>query len=259
LAINQLFAMAGINLGYAVELALKFVLLLNGYQKPGLYKHEVSELYADAVSGGFIPPLRTSEDFLLLVDERLNSRYPSMITNHLAQKLEDGGVYAFAIDMLHCYDDFILQLDDAIVAATKDCRASIGFRSCRELQSARGRIFFHCNDHAFGRISRYQEMLASTREPGDEYEALAPLLREPAQLWNFPGLLAYRPWGPKKDWWPASEFRFPRFEGNQVKFRTAQWRSNVPNGELYFAGAVFTLPAGEYQFRWGDGGNADSS
>lgn len=249
LLINQLFGMAGINLGYSIELSLKFLLAVNGYPKRSLMKHDVEHYYSQVIEKKYISPIKVSDDFLRFINERLNARYPSMIAKHLSTHEKASRAYVFTVDMLHCYDDFILQLDDAVVKAVDDPRTSIGFRSCRELRSIKGRIFFHCNDHAFARIPTYRGILAKNRDHDDDYEYIESVLRNPTDLWNFNGLIAYRPWGPKSDWSPASTFSFPKFEDNKVSFKAAQWAANNIGVDMYLSSSNFILNKGTYGVR----------
>lgn len=247
LLINQLFGMAGINLGYCIELSLKFVLAFHGHPKSELMKHDVDRYYQKVISHGYIPALEISSDFLRFITERLNSRYPTMITKQLAQHQAESRAYVFPIDMLHCYDDFILQLDDAISEAAQDPRISIGFRSCRELLHIRGRIFFHCNDHAFARISHYKTLLVSNRNEGDDFDRIDMILSHPEELWNFKGLMAYRPWGPKTNWKPAAEYASPKVEDGRIQAKAAKWHANNADAQIYLSSLEIILPPGTYQ------------
>jgi hypothetical protein len=249
LLINRLFGMAGINFGYSIELSLKFLLAFKGHQRGELMEHDVEYYYNQVISKNYILPLKVSHDFLRFINERLNARYPSMIAKHMAAHESESRIYLFTIDMLHCYDDFILQLDDALYEVVNDPRISIGFRSCRELSSVNGRIFFHCNDHAFARIPTYRELLAKNRDPGDDFEYIESVLSDPTDLWNFKGLIAYRPWGPKSDWFPASTFSFPKFEDNNVSIKAAQWSANNIGMDMYLSSSNFILPKGTYEVR----------
>ncbi len=249
LLINQLFGMAGINFGYSIELSLKFILSFKGHKISELMKHDLEYYYNLVLNKNYIAPLKISSDFLRFINERLNARYPSMIAKHMAAHELESRIYLFTIDMLHCYDDFILQLDDALYKLVNDPRISIGFRSCRDLSSINGRIFFHCNDHAFARIPTYRELLVKHRDPGDNFEYFESVLSNPSDLWNFKGLIAYRPWGPKSDWSPASTFEYPKFEGNEVSFKAAQWKANNLEVDMYLSSSNFNLPKGTYRVR----------
>jgi hypothetical protein len=249
LLINRVFGMAGINFGYCIELSLKFILAYNGHPKKELMKHNIEEYYKQVIDKKYIPPLRVSDDFLSLMNERLNTRYPSMIGEQMAKHELESRAYVFPIDMLHCYDDFILQLDDAISNAVGDHRISIGFRSCRDLKSINGRIFFHCNDHAFERISIYKENLVKNRDPGDDFEDIDSILENPIDLWNFKGLIAYRPWGPKTGWSPANTFSFPIYEDKKLFFKAAQWEVNNVGVDMYLSSSNIILPKGTYRVK----------
>lgn len=253
LLINQLFGMAGINFGYSIELSLKFLLAFKGHPLNELKKdHNIERYYNQVISKNYISSLNISPDFLRFINERLNARYPIMIAKHMATHELESRIYLFTIDMLHCYDDFILQLDDALYEVVNDPRISIGFRSCRDLSSVNGRIFFHCNDHAFARIPTYRELLAKYRDPGDNFEYIESVLSNPCDLWNFKGLIAYRPWGPKSNWSPASTFEYPKFVGKKVSFKAAQWTANNLGTDMYLSSSNFTLPKGTYEFKAGN-------
>ena len=174
-----------------------------------------------------------------------------MIAEHLATYDSESRIYLFTIDMLHCYDDIILQLDDALCRVVNDPRISIGFRSCRDLLSVKGRVFFHCNDHAIARIPAYRESLSVNRDPGDNFEYIDPVLSNPSDLWNFKGLMSYRPWGPKLDWSPASTFEFPKYDNGKISFQAAQWQANNVGVDMYLSSSDFTLPKGKYKFQIG--------
>ena len=139
LLINQLFGMAGINLGYCIELSLKFILAYKGYAKKELYRHHLANLYDLVIDEGHLPRQNASSDFVRFADERLNARYPMMLAENAEANEAESRANVFTIDMLHCYDDLILQLDDAIVEAVDNAQVSIGFRSCRDLQGVKGR------------------------------------------------------------------------------------------------------------------------
>lgn len=252
LLINQMFGVAGINFGYSIEISLKFLLALNGHPKSQLMKHHLGRYYRQVVDECYISELKASNDLLRFMDDRLNARYPTIITNQLAEYEFKQQAYVFTIDMLHCYDDFILQLDDAVSHAAGDPRISIGFRSCRELSSVDGRIFFHCNDHAFQRIPQYRQLLATNRDDGDDFEYIDGVLAEPAKLWNFKGLIAFRPWGPKSGWAPAESFVNPQYEENKIELRAAKWAANNLGIDTYFSSLSVVLPKGKYDFQIGE-------
>lgn len=249
LLINNIFGTSGINFGYAVELSLKQLLISKGYPAKKLYNHSIAAYYREAVDNRYIPPLNVSDDFIQFMDERLNARYPSHLNKLLESHNAGSRGCVFLIDSLHCYDDFILQLDDAITHALSDQRSSVGFRCCRDLMSTGGRIFFHCNDHAFERIPQYRTMLGENRDAGDNYEEIDGRLALPDGLWNYKGLAAYRPWGPKPNWTPANSFVAPKFDDGCLSFEAAQWR---PNAELdvYLASSSFILPTGKFAIEW---------
>ena len=196
LLINNLYGPAGINLGYAVELSLKFILIFKG-DTEDLYNHDIEKYYQRVVENEYIPQVNVSDDFIKFISERLNTRYPIMIANNLEAHESESRAYAFTIDMLHCYDDFILQLDDEITKIVNDPKISTGFRCCRELTAINGRIFFHCNDHAFMRTEHYLEQLSKFRDDGDDFDQIKAILENKNELWNFQGLIAVRPWGQK--------------------------------------------------------------
>ncbi len=246
LLINQMFGMAGINFGYAIELTLKFILAFNKWPIEKLRGHDIKTYYQNVIDEGYINQVNISDDFINFANNKLKDRYPSYISAQFAEHQAKGQAYIFTIDILHCYDDFILQLDDAVSQAVKDPRISIGFRSCRDLLSVNGRIFFHCNDHAFQRIDLYREYLRSNREGGDNFEHIDNALTNEDELWNFKGLMAYRPWGPKADWAPAQAFTNPRFEGELLKLRYAIWVPNESAIGTYLSPLKITLPEGKY-------------
>ncbi len=252
LLINQMFGAAGINFGYAVELTLKFILAFNKWPQKKLYNHNIKNYYQNVIDSEYIKPVNVSDNFINFVNNRLNARYPSYISAQFASYQAKQQAYAFTIDMLHCYDDFILQLDDAVTQAVKDPRISIGFRSCRELQSVGGRIFFHCNDHAFQRIPLYREYLRDNRDDGGNFEQIDDMLAGPEELWNFKGLIAYRPWGPKFDWAPAHTFTIPQFEGQMLNLRAAKWVPNESAIGTYLSSLEITLPEGQYEVESSD-------
>lgn len=82
LMVNQLFGMAGINLGYCIELSLKFALIFKGvptqqqkkHVPKSLKQHHIDQYYKQVVDAGLVPPLSVSRDFLRFATERLNSR-----------------------------------------------------------------------------------------------------------------------------------------------------------------------------------------
>ena len=246
LLINRLFGSAGINFGYAIELSLKFLLVFKGETK-GLMNHDIEKYYDRAIQNNYIASLNISTDFLRFTNERLNARYPSTIQHNLNEHKKESRGYVFSIDMLHCYDDFILQLDDAITEAVGDPRSSIGFRCCRDLLSAKGRIFFHCNDHAFQRIEIYIESLNKYRDDGDGLDKLVNVISNKDELWNYKALIAFRPWGPKQHWSPASEFSFAKFKGDKINMKAAQWSANNAGIDMYLSSMNMTLPAGKWE------------
>lgn len=246
--INGLFDQAAVNFGYSIELSLKFLLAHNGKQRGDLNKHDLNLYYNMCISEGHIPRLRVSESFLRFADERFNARYPGTIMETFKANLEDSLAFTFPIDMLHCYDDFILQLDEAVANHVNDSRVMIGFRCSRELLSPSGRLFYHCNDHAFERLELYKKLLRENRDEGDNYNAILEILENPVnKLWNFPGALAYRPWGPKQSWHPAEIYEGDKLVENKVETKGAQWQTNAQFRDLYLTSVKIMLEKGKYK------------
>lgn len=249
---NQIFDIAGINFGYAIELSLKFILLQKGVNDKKSRKeiesqHNITKLYNLAIENKCIPPIDVSNDFLVFIDERLNSRYPRNIQKNFDEYEIEEKIYVFTIDMLHCYDDFILQLDDMIFKETQDIKTCIGLSLCKQLDSNSGRIFFHCNDHAFERINNYIKLLEDENEI-DNFVFIA-ILNNPSELWNYESLVAYRPWHAKTNWNPAREYIIPEKEGNCSSISGAKWISNNSDLIIGVSSMQFMLSKGKYKYK----------
>ncbi|QNH00126.1 hypothetical protein [Pseudomonas sediminis] len=243
LLVSNLYGPAGINFGYAIELSLKLILVYKGHSK-GLRNHNIIDYYRQVVDQGYISELNVSSDFLKFANERLNTRYPKMIEENMETHKKEDRLYFFSVDMLHCYDDFFLQLDDALQDAILDPKVSTGFRCCRNINSVVGRVFFHCNDHAFQRLDRYVQLLGENRDEGDQFDEFILAVENRSELWNFRGMTAVRPWGPKPGWSPAAEFKFPRV-GEPL--RAAKWQANNVGIDMYLSSMQLMLEPGTYK------------
>ncbi len=78
------------------------------------------------------------------------------------------------------------------------------------------------------------------------------MLAEPADLWNFKGLIAFRPWGPKSGWAPAESFVNPQYEEKKIELRAAKWAANDLGIDTYFSSLEVVLPKGTYDVKLGE-------
>jgi hypothetical protein len=239
-----------INLGYSIELSLKFLLAYKGYGLDKLKKHHLKPYYDECLEKKYLTEVEASNDFWRLCEERLNARYPIMIIRNFEKSTIENRGYFIPIDIIHAYDDLLLQLDDQLVNAMSSEQISFGFIALREIESQNGRIFFHSNDHAFMRIPQYLSYIKKNLDQNSNLNEIERILRNPVDsLWNFKGLLQYRPWGPKTDFTPAKDYRFPQVISGLLHVRAAQWQGNPCAAGLYLSTGSFVLGAGEYKFK----------
>jgi hypothetical protein len=156
---------AGIMLGYAVELSLKAALIATGFPKfpkrnNPLWGHEIVKLFDKCQQQGIFQCVQVSRDFLKYVEDWLNRRYPSQ-EQKLSERLSmDNLAQSFSLFHIDAYDDFLLQMDDALVAYTKDpWRVSVGVRSALHADTYPGAAFFHGNTAAILRVEAYLKAL----------------------------------------------------------------------------------------------------
>ncbi len=232
LMISSQFQAGLINLGYAIELSLKQMLLMAGEDPKKLFKHTLEKYYQSLLKYWPEFKISASSDFWNTCDRGLNSRYPMNLTRELEKDLANDTLWFIPIDLIHCYDDVILQMDE-FLAETFDHTVCLGVRAEGNLQSNQGRTFYHCNDAAFDRRSYYQAKL----EEGIDGSKKADFDIE--ELWNFEGLPLYRPWPWKKNWNPAAKYKFPKKENGKITAQAACWKANHGVSNCY-ANASFT-------------------
>lgn len=96
------------------------------------------------------------------------------------------------------------------------------------------------------RTEHYLEQLSKFRDDGDDFDQIKAILENKNELWNFQGLIAVRPWGPKTDWHPASNFTFPKAD---EAISGAKWTANNIGIDTYLSPMEILLPAGTYKYR----------
>lgn len=202
---------ARIMLGYAVECQLKAALLNAGSRKHKLlYGHDIPALHQECQEMGIITDVAVSDDFLRYVDDNLNQRYPSQFIKMLEKATSDGLVVGGSPMDILPYDDYILQLDDAIKKLSSEPLASIGIRGALSAENKESEDFFHSNAAANTRFDEYLKIVKSFRP--ESIGVISRLERGASAFWKsrtFPLSLSGNPIALAESA-PAKNYVYPR-------------------------------------------------
>ncbi len=144
-----------------------------------------------------------SDDVLLLVEDLLEHRYPKQSEQAILRAQQGGRAVGQAINDIHLYDDFVIQLDDWLRTKYGDDN-SIGIQAAHFINRIQGRSFFHCNRAVLRNLLTYQKSLQDEYDGAEERfekegmtsETIAFNLNNhrqrlkvfdeaPASIWNF--------------------------------------------------------------------------
>jgi hypothetical protein len=157
---NDTMNIAGMLLGYAVELSLKYALILAGVtHKRLLHGHKHLDLFQKCVEIKAIPGVQASTDLLQYVSDIFNQRYPSQVLETSAEANARGNAIGQRLDLILSYDDLVIQLDDALRVRCSDDSVSIGLLGAHFINRPQGRGFFHCNVAALKNSAVYRCIL----------------------------------------------------------------------------------------------------
>ena len=157
-------------LGYAVELSLKQALVAAGVPNKNkiLYSHITPDIFAECFTRGCFPHVEVASDLLEYVSDMFNQRYPSQVTQMALAAEQQGHAIGQSIDLILAYDDFIIQLDDALRTQYSDDAVSIGALAAHFVNRVQGRAFFHCNVAALKNTDLYREILDREYQSSEE-------------------------------------------------------------------------------------------
>ncbi len=191
-------------LGYAVELSLKYALILSGVsQKSLLHSHKPLDLFRKCIEIDALPGVEASEDLLQYVSDMFNQRYPSEVVETSAEANARGHAIGQSLDLILAYDDLMIQIDEALRARCGDGSASIGLLAAHFVNRPQGRGFFHCNVAALKRDAVYKSYLESEYKAyeertkssadaqtvaynlGNQRQRLATWEAAPSSLWHY--------------------------------------------------------------------------
>jgi hypothetical protein len=169
---NDTSSMAGMLLGYAVELSLKYILIAAGVTNQRLLNsHKVHKLFLECMTRKLIPNVEASEDLLLYVSDMFNQRYPSQVVETATEVESRGHALAWNPGLICGYDDLMIQLDDSLRRQCEDDTVSIGLLAAHFVNRVQGRSFFHCNVAALKNTATYRDALVR------EYEGSADRMK----------------------------------------------------------------------------------
>ncbi len=140
---SDTMSIAAMLLGYAVELSLKYALIVSGVSHKGLlHGHKPLDIFLKCVEVGALPKVETSNDLLQYVSDMFNQRYPSQVIETSAEANARGHAIAQTLDLILSYDDLVIQLDDALRAYCADDFVSIGLLAAHFVNRPQGRGVF---------------------------------------------------------------------------------------------------------------------
>ncbi len=203
---NDTMSIAGMLLGYAVELSLKYALILAGItHKRLLHGHKPLDLYQKCVEVMAIPNVQASTDLLQYVSDMFNLRYPSQVIETSAEANARGHAIGQSLDLILAYDDLVIQLDDALKVRCSDDSVSIALLGAHFINRPQGRGFFHCNVAALKNTAVYRGILEKEYTSAEEHMQNQGLTEEtisynlenyrqrlktwqnaPSSIWNYP-------------------------------------------------------------------------
>ncbi len=151
-------------LAYAVEAHLKHSMnvhssLFSPKLKKLIYKHDIPTLFERSREAGLFSDVEVSGDLLLFVQDNFHRRYPSQTQEAARNATSRGHALAMAPDLIHAYDDFILQLDWSLYRSINDIRASVALMGAKGVKSLGGHLFFHSNYAAIDQLTDIQRLL----------------------------------------------------------------------------------------------------
>lgn len=147
---------AGMLLGYAVELSLKQILITAGALSPRLRNsHQHLDLFLECVNVGAVQSDMASTDLLQYVSDVFNQRYPSQVTATIAKAKKRGQAVGLDLTFITGYDDLVIKLDETICSLYSDVSVSIGVAAAHFVNRPQGRSFFHSNIAALRNTSLY--------------------------------------------------------------------------------------------------------
>lgn len=182
LLFSQNSKMAGIMLGYAIELSLKILLdnigKLNGKL---INSHNINDLFE--ICKNQYPKLDViSEDLIKFVNDRLDQRYNSGAERVGKYHLEELRVQDFPLDIIHYYDKLFYELDKLCwISTNKNKNASSLYRTLITLNTYPSRAIFHCNYALDSKIDELNSLLLDESDA----EILSNFINEKADLWDF--------------------------------------------------------------------------
>ncbi len=157
---NDTMSVAGMLLGYAVELSLKYALITSVVSDQRLLRsHKPLDLFRKCVEVGAIPQVQASTDLLQYVSDMFNQRYPKQVVDTSSEANSRGHALSQSLDLILAYDDLAIQLDDALRTLCSDDSVSIGLLAAHYVNRAQGRAFFHCNVAALKNTLIYRSLL----------------------------------------------------------------------------------------------------
>jgi hypothetical protein len=203
---NDTMSIAGMLLGYAVELSLKYALILAGVtHKRLLHGHKPLDLFQKCVEVKAIPNVHASTDLFQYVSDMFNQRYPSQVVETSAEANARGHAIGQSLDLILAYDDLVIQLDDALRVRCSDDSVSIGLLGAHFINRPQGRGFFHCNVAALKNTAVYRGILEKEYAGAEEHMKNQGLTEEtisynlenhrqglktwqgaPSSIWNYP-------------------------------------------------------------------------
>jgi hypothetical protein len=148
-------------LAYAIEAHLKHSMNVHKSLFPPklFYKHDIPTLFEKNREAGLFSDVEVSGDLLLFVQDNFHRRYPSQTQQAARNATSRGHALAMAPDLIHAYDDFILQLDQSLYLSINDIRASVALMGAKGVRSLGGHMFFHSNYAAIDRLTDIQRLL----------------------------------------------------------------------------------------------------
>lgn len=235
---NDTPAVAGMLLGYAVELSLKHALIAGGVRDQRLLKsHKIHKIFEECESRNLIPAVEASQDLLLYISDMFNQRYPSQVLETAAEAENRGHAVSWNLGLVCAYDELMIQLDESLRAQCADDAVSIGLLAAHFVNRVQGRCFFHCNVAALKNAQSYREALIMEYEgsaakmraegrteqtiaynTGLHGERLKTLSAAPASLWRYDKLATAL--GP--DFEALGQYGYARdfvYPGRTIKFR----------------------------------------
>jgi len=216
LLLNSCLHGAGIMLGYAIELSCKVALNETGVKGGSIvYSHDLTDLFSQCCDNGVFRSVMVSSEFLEYANDRLHQRYPSQQREVLERASRQHRVVHIGVQDLEAYDDFLIQMDDALASHTKDDFVSVGVRNASSADTYAARAFFHCNGPAILRLQRYTDIVKRFRPKNTE--AIAELEKGEDHLWNFKPMSQYasRNLSTDMNTHPALSFTYPKFQSEK--------------------------------------------